>query len=155
MTDKPMTDKDLKAVRNLQDSLIDGIMAETDEGTLADLAEDGLDPEKEAALIGPILRLRRVGLGCRSPRLQSSGTANGSLPCPVGQWRRTTSLTLKKLTRAARNGKEQSEADIRTEAEDLARIREFQSGKPKIEAPLRGGKIAAGTGRGNSGGYQS
>ena len=131
MTDKPMTDKDLKAVRNLQDSVIEGIMAESDEEMLADLAEDGLDPEKEAALMKVDLALAagRARMSIAKASVERDRARSATLPHrPVAA---NDVADVKRLTRAARNGTEQSEADIRTEAEDLARIREFQSGKPE------------------------
>ena len=131
MTDKPMTDKDLRAVRNLQDSLIDGIMAATDEEVLADLAEDGLDPEKEAALMKADLALAagraRMSIAKASVERDRARSATFSRP----QAAANDVADVKRLTRAARNGTEQSEADIRSEAEDLAEIREFQSGRPE------------------------
>ena len=120
-----MSNKERTEIRQLQDALIDLVMQASEEEILAELREDGLDPDLEAEsmrvdlaraagkarMIAAKARLQRQTL---RPRPGFESPANDD----IGDARR--------LTRAARNGSEQSEADVQSAAQDLRDIARHQ-----------------------------
>lgn len=127
-----MTDKDREAARRLQDAMIEDILAASDEEIVAEAAEDGLAPEREAERMRATLaraagkarmRVAKAQLaserGQASARVPDAGGARTSAANDVGQ--------AKKVTMAARHGKDQTERDVETTAEDLADLAAFEN----------------------------
>lgn len=125
-----MTDKDREAVRHLQDALLDDILAATDEESLAELAQDGIDVEKEAEAMKA--DLARAAGKARMAVAKAAVERDRGRP-GASQPRRPVAANdvakVRKLTMAARNGREQSDGDIRSAAEDMAEIEDFQEQK--------------------------
>ena len=121
-----MSNKERKEIRQLQDALIDLVMDASDEELLAELREDGLDPDQEAESMRVELA-RAAGkarMAAAKARLQRRVLRRGPGFGPaandeIGDARR--------LTMAARNGSEQSEADVQSAAEDLRDIARHQA----------------------------
>ena len=122
MTDRG--DEDRKAVKNLEMALVDRLLALSPEEFLAEEAEAGTDIEREAEetrrlferAAGKVrMAEAKAGLAAHraEPRIRHPVPAND-----LG--------TAEGLTLAARNGTEQTEADVRSVAEDLAELATFQ-----------------------------
>ena len=121
-----MSDKERKEIRQLQDALIDLVMKASDEEILTELKEDGLDADQEAEAMR--VELARAAGKARMAAARSKlkrqalagkvafGTAAND---DLGDARR--------LTIAARNGSEQTEADVQSAAEDLRDISRHQA----------------------------
>ena len=130
-----MTDKDREAARRLQDALIDDVMAASDDEIAAELTGDGLDPAAEAASMRTVLA-RALG---KARMTVAKNAIERGRPHPDAAQRVVVPMAandvaeVRRLTRAARNGKEQSERDIQSAAEDMAELEAFQAEKGKPE----------------------
>lgn len=121
-----MSNKERTEIRQLQDALIDLVMQASDEEILAELREDGLDPDLEAEAMRVELaraagKARMAAVKARLQRQVLRSRPGFELPAndDIGDARR--------LTIAARNGSEQSEADLQNTAGDLRDIARHQA----------------------------
>lgn len=120
-----MKDKEIEEVGRLEEALLDMLIATPDNEILAEVQEDGLDLDAEITATRNIIS-------------RAAGKARMILAKERMQHRPTSSLATRssvanddikrarRLTLAARNGTEQSENDIRSTADDLRKISEFQ-----------------------------
>jgi hypothetical protein len=125
------TEKDRLAILNLEDALVEDLLAMPDNELLADSIEMGVDVEQEAIQVRQLLE-RTAGKArmatakaemaeyraCEASRTQGAG----ALPA--------NDLHEARLTLAARNGSDQTEADLKSVAGDLAKLATFTD-KPK------------------------
>jgi hypothetical protein len=121
-----MSDKERKEIRQLQDALIDQVLEASDEELLSELAEDGLDPDREAEAMGVELA-RAAGkarMAAARSRLERPALRGKTRFVPAAN---DDVVDARRLTMAARNGSEQSEADVISAAEDLREIAQHQS----------------------------
>ncbi|MFT8483932.1 MAG: hypothetical protein ABF689_13145 [Gluconobacter cerinus] len=127
-----MKGKEIEEVKRLEEALLDMLIATPDNEILAEVKEDGLDLDAEITITRNILSLAagKARMILAKERMQHrpansldirSSVANDD----IGQARR--------LTLAARNGTEQSENDIRSTADDLRKITEFQQAERDLD----------------------
>jgi hypothetical protein len=120
-----MSDKERKEIQHLQDALIDLVMEASDEEILAELAEDGLDLDQEAEAVGVELA-RAAGkarMAAAKSRLERQALRGKTKFTPAAN---DDVVDARRLTMAARNGSEQSEADVQSAADDLREIARYQ-----------------------------
>lgn len=121
-----MSYKERKEIRQLQDALIDLVMGASDDEILAELREAGLDPEQEAEAV-------RVELARAAGKARMAIAKSKLLRQPLQSKARPMAAAnndlgdARRLTLAARNGSEQSEADVQSAAEDLREIARHQA----------------------------
>ena len=119
--------KDRLALQNLRDTLVDDLLAMSDDEILADSGEIGMDVEHEAMQVRQVLdraagKARMAAAKAEMSAYHTRGVSHirsaASLPA--------NDLQEARLTLAARNGKDQTEADLKSIAEDLAKLATFK-----------------------------
>jgi hypothetical protein len=120
-----MSDKERKEIRQLQDALIELVMEASDEEILAELVEDGLDPDQEAEAMGVELA-RAAGKARMAAARSRLGRRALRAKARIEPAANDDVLDARRLTTAARNGSEQSAADVESAAEDLRDIARHQ-----------------------------
>ena len=118
--------QDRLAIQNLQDALVEDILEMSDDTLLADSREIGMDVEREAEQLRQLLersaaKARMAAVKADMARYSSQVTTSRNLPANSDNELRDARLTL-----AARNGIEQTEADVKSVAEDLAALAAFK-----------------------------
>lgn len=138
MTRKPKTAPD--ALDQLADALVDDILETPDEDILAEVIEDGGDPQKVseemcALFERTVQELSRANLEAAKKAAADARKAAGVVvPIDPAEARRLYDAMIAndpelsaKLTMAARKGEDQSDRDIESTIEDLAELGAFDA----------------------------
>ena len=121
------TEKDRLAILKLEDALVEDLLAMSDDELVADSREVGMDVEQEAMHVRQLLertagKARMAAAKAEMAEYRARGTSRtrsaGARPA--------NDLQEARLTLAARNGTDQTEADIKSVAEDLAELASFE-----------------------------
>jgi len=121
------TDKDRLAILNLEDALVEDLLAMSDNELLADSREIGMDVDQEAIHLRQLLE-RTAGkarMAAAKAKMTEYRARRGSHARSAGA-RPANDLQEARLTLAARNGTDQTEADVKSVAEDLAELAAFE-----------------------------
>ena len=126
------TEKDRLAILNLEDALVEDVLAMSDEELMADSREIGMDVEQEAMHMRQLLE-RTAGKArmAAAKAEMAEYRARGASHARSAGARPANDLQEARLTLAARNGTDQTEADIKSVAEDLAELAAFEDKSEK------------------------
>jgi hypothetical protein len=125
-------EKDRVAILNLEDALVKDLLAMSDNELMADSREIGMDVEREAMHVRQLLE-RTAGkarMATAKAEMAEYRARGASHARSVGA-RPANDLQEARLTLAARNGTDQTEADIKSVAEDLAELAAFEDKSEK------------------------
>ena len=132
-----MTSNDEKKVfdevRNVERAMVARIAELPEDDLLAEMVEDGIDLNDDADRVRQLLersvgkaRMAAARAGLAASRSQRHTQKDVNVAPASNVLREAQGLTM-----AARNGTEQTEADIASVAKDFAELDEFESGKSK------------------------
>ena len=121
--------KGLEALDNLERALVDRVSALSEAELLAEMVEDGFDPQTEAEIIEALTE--RAAARSRMATAKSavasarswSALPGGKHLVPANDFHAARGMTM-----AARNGTSQSEADIQSLADDMAELHGTEDG---------------------------
>jgi hypothetical protein len=113
-------------IRNVERAMVAHLAELSDAELAAELRADGIDPNEDAEHVATILK-RAVGRSRRA--FARAGLAESRSRRPVKIVRSADSVSdATGLTKAARHGMEQTEADIESAAEDLGELDAIERG---------------------------
>jgi len=124
--------KDRLAILNLEDALVEDLLAMSDNELLADSREMGMDVGPEAMHVRQLLdrTAGKARMAAAKAEMADYRTRGASHARSAGA-RPANDLQEARLTLAARNGTDQTEADIKSVAEDLAELSAFEDKSEK------------------------
>ncbi|MDR3529299.1 MAG: hypothetical protein P4L90_01895 [Rhodopila sp.] len=126
------TEKDRLAILKLEDALVDDLLAMSDNELTADSREIGMDVEQEAMHVRQLLERTAGKARMAAAKAElAEYHARGALHARGAGARPSNDLREARLTLAARNGTDQTEADIKSVAEDLAELAAFEDKSKK------------------------
>lgn len=126
------TEKDRLAILNLEDALVEDLLTMSDDELMADSHEIGMDVEQEAMHMRQLIERAAAKARMAAAKAEMAEyRARGATGARSAGARPANDLNEARLTLAARNGRDQTEADIKTVAADLAELAAFEdkSGK--------------------------
>ena len=126
-----MSDKTRAEVRHLQDALIELILSETDEEVLSALQAEGTDINEEAGAMRAAIARAAGKARMAAAKAKLKAQAMPAIPVDNMPAANDDLVHAQRLTKAARNGGEQSDDDVRTAAHDLREIEAFQRAREK------------------------
>ena len=121
------TEKDRLAILNLEDTLVEDLFAMSENELVADSSEIGMDVEQEASHVRQLLE-RTAGKArmAAAKAEMAEYRAGGASQLRRAGARPPNDLREARLTLAARNGTDQTDADIKSVADDLAELAAFE-----------------------------
>jgi hypothetical protein len=126
------TEKDRLAILNLEDTLVEDLLAMSDDELMADSREIGMDVDQEAAHVQQLFERTAGTARMAAARAEMAEYRAGGASQPKGAGARPANdLQEARLTSAARNGTDQTEADIKSVADDLAELAAFEGKSDK------------------------
>lgn len=121
------TDKDRLATLNLNDAMVEDLLAMSDEEIIADSVEMGMDVEEAAMQVRQVLdRTAGKARMAASKAEMADYRTRGILHVRIAGILPANDLREARLTLAARNGSDQTDADLKSVAEDLAKLAAFE-----------------------------
>lgn len=127
MSDRPT--KEETELERLQDAMIEDLLSASDEEILEEAREDGLDPAAVSKDMVSLLDAAELKVGKAKMEAAKAGAVafrrTGTMaPTDAAALRASAAndAEARRLTTAARNGKEQSERDLKGIARDLAEL---------------------------------
>ena len=129
---KNPAEKDRLAILKLEDALVEDLLAMSDDEVVADSREIGMDVEQEAMHVRQLLERTAGKAKMTAAKAEMAEyRARGASHAGSAGARPANDLQEARLTLAARNGTDQTEADIKSVAEDLAELAAFEDKSEK------------------------